>query len=180
MPGKALAGKKVLMVIAPKDFRDEELFEPKKIFEEAGAGVSVASVKNVSASGMLGGKATPDLLVSEANADEYDAVVVVGGMGSPEFLWSDKKLHKLLRDINDRAKVVAGICLSGAVLAKAGLLEGKQATVYKTDESLKEFEKGGAKYINKDVVTDGRIVTASGPHAAKEFGKAIVKLMSGV
>jgi protease I len=174
-----LTGKKILMVICPEQFRDEELFTPKELFERAGAEVKVASRSLGRAKGMLGGTVTPDLLISDAQADEYDAVVVVGGMGSPEYLWPDERLHHLLRAADAKRKIIGAICLSGAVVARAGLLQGRRATVYKTGDSLKEFEKAGASYSSEDVVIDDRLVTGSGPHVAAEFGQAIVDKLSG-
>lgn len=174
MAEKKLTGKKILMVICPENFRDEELYTPKEIFEQEGAEVKIAAPRLGTAHGMLGRTAQPDLLISQANAGDYDAVVVVGGMGSPTYLWADGQLHALLREAEQRGKVIGAICLSGAVLARAGLLRGRQATVYATDESLKELTQGGALYTSQDVVADGKIVTASGPHAAPEFARAIV------
>jgi len=97
-------------------------------------------------SGMLGATATPNILIKDARANDYDAVVVIGGMGSPEHLWDDTQLHRLLQDADKSGKIVAAICLSGAVLAKAGVLKNREATVYETPESLKELERGGAKF----------------------------------
>ncbi|GBC83359.1 Putative cysteine protease YraA [bacterium HR10] len=171
---EAVKGKRILMVIAPEDFRDEELFTPKQIFEAGGAEVTIASTRLGLARGMLGGSASPDLLIAEARAEDYDAIVVVGGMGSPTHLWADEALHRLLREADEKGKIIGAICLSPAVLARAGLLRGRRATVYVTDESMSELRRGGAHYQQVDVVTDGRIVTASGPHAAAEFGRAIV------
>ncbi len=168
-----LRGKKVLLVIAPEHFRDEELLEPRRILSERGATVAVASTRGGTAHGMLGAEVTPDLLVSDARATDYDAVVVVGGMGSPTHLWNDAALHTLLREAHAARRVVAGICLSGAVLAKAGVLRGLRATVYSTPESLRALSAGGATYMPQGVVVDGRVVTAEGPPVARAFAEKI-------
>ncbi len=174
-----LKGKKVLMVIAPEQFRDEELFEPKSVLEAYGAIVTVACKRHGSAAGMLGKSYTPEKLLGEVSGREYDSVLVVGGMGSPEHLWQDETLHKILQDASRANRIVGGICLSGAVLAKAGVLEGKDATVYKTTESVAELRRGGARLVDKDVVVSGKTVTANGPAAAKEFGEEVAKLLHG-
>jgi protease I len=174
MSGK-LAGKNILMVIAPEQFRDEELNHPKEIFEKEGGRVKIACKRTGKCTGMFGAAATPDILIKDAKAADYDAVAVVGGMGSPAHLWGDAQLHKLLQEAERAGKVVAAICLSGAVLAGAGVLKNKEATVYETPDSLKELQKGGAKFIRKDVVTTGKIITANGPEAARDFGRAIVE-----
>jgi protease I len=170
--------KKVLMVLAPNDFRDEELFEPKSVLEKAGAKVEVASPQTGEAVGMLGGRAKPDKQLKDCKAQDYDAVVVVGGMGSPAFLWDNVTLHALLKEARDSGKVVAGICLSGAVLARAGVLRGVNATVYETKDSIAALERGGAKRQKKDLVEDGRVITANGPAAARAFGEAIARALA--
>lgn len=173
MAEKKLAGKKVLMVIAQDQFRDEELLQPKEIFESEGASVTVASGVKSECKGMLGAKVKPDMLIGDARADDYDAVLVSGGMGSPTHLWNDTSLHGLLKQAKDSGKVVGAICLSGAVLAKAGLLKGVEATVYPDGSAIKELEKGGANYQKKPVVTAGDIITGEDPTAAKLFGRAV-------
>ena len=65
------------------------------------------------------------------------------------------------------------------VLAKAGVLTGKKATVFKTKESLAALQQGGAEYVEQAVVTDFNLVTANGPEAAEELGNTLVKLLQG-
>jgi protease I len=180
MQSKRLAGKRVVMVIAPDQFRDEELLVPRRMLEEAGATVKVASRSKMECKGMLGAQVKPDFLVSEVKMKEFDAIVVVGGMGSPEYLWGDIMLHALLAEANAANKTTASICLSGAVLARAGVLKGRRATVYKTPESMKELEKGGAIYSGEPVTVDGNVVTGENPDAAKKFGEALIEKLAAV
>jgi protease I len=128
---------------------------------------------------MLGGKATAEIAIADARADEYDAVVVVGGSGSPEHLWGNARLHEILKATEKRERVIGGICLSGAALARAGVLKGKRATVWKTPQSLAELREGGASYTAEAVTVDGKVVTAEGPHAAKDFGARLVDALAG-
>ena len=172
--------KKILMVIAPKKFRDEELNHPREIFIREGASVEIASTSLGEAGGMFGAKTKIDLLIKEVNYDNYDAVVVVGGMGAPEYLWGDTTLQNIISNANKSGKVVAAICLSGVVLARAGILRGIEATVYKTSESLSEYSKWGAKYTTNNVVKSGSIITADGPASAKNFGNAVVDALAGI
>ncbi|HEY9787671.1 MAG TPA: DJ-1/PfpI family protein [Candidatus Obscuribacterales bacterium] len=180
MADKSLVGTRVVMIIAPEEFRDEELLTPKKELTEAGADVKVASTRPGEASGMLGAKVSPDLVLSNVRAEDFDAIIIVGGMGSPEHLWDDRALHTLLKNMHSQGKVVAAICLSGAVLAKAGILNGKQATVWPMPESLKALKDGKANYLKQPVVQDGRVVTADGPEAAHAFASTIIKELSKV
>ncbi|MBU0461043.1 MAG: DJ-1/PfpI family protein [Nanoarchaeota archaeon] len=163
----------ILMIIAPVNFRDEELLEPKKIFESAGHTVQIASVSEGKCKGSLGAEVKPDILVSKARADDYAAVIVVGGPGCPAFL-RFPEVARLLNDAKAKNKVVASICIGGMILAKAGVLSGKKATVFKTAESVAAFQQGGAELMDKDVFVDGKFVTANGPQAAKEFAKQVL------
>jgi len=174
-----LEGKKILMVIAQQDFRDEELFKPKEVFEGAGASVFVAAPRNETATGMLGGEVQPDFAISDVNASEFDAVVVVGGSGSPKYLWDDTQLRNLVKDAYAGGKVVAAICLSPVVLARAGILKGKSATVFPSSDAVAELKKGGAIYKDESVVIAGRIVTGRDPASAEAFANAIVSLLRG-
>ena len=168
---------KVLLVIAQDGFRDEEYLVPKKTFEEAGIKIITASGTLENANGMLGAVVEPDIEIDKIDVEEFGAIVVVGGRGAPQYLYNNSVLHDVLREAYSSEKIVAGICLSGAVLANAGVLKGKKATVYATPESLTLMKKGGADYIKEGVVTDGRIVTAEGPAYAKNFADSILKLI---
>ncbi|MDD5542762.1 MAG: DJ-1/PfpI/YhbO family deglycase/protease [Acidobacteriia bacterium] len=180
MDTKKLSGKRVLMVIAPDQFRDEELLVPRQMLELEGARVDVASRSKMECQGMLGVKVRPDLLISEARAVDYDAIIVVGGMGSPQYLWGDSVLHALIRELYTVQKPTAAICLSGAVLARAGVLKGRRATVYKTPESIKEFEKAGATYTGEAVTQDGNVITGENPEAARKFGEALIEKLAAI
>lgn len=165
---------KILFIIAQKNFRDEELSKPKKILEDAGYKTEVASITTDFAQGMLGARIKPDLAVKDANAGNYEYVVVVGGSGAPS-LADHAEVLELLRN----AKRTAAICLGPMVLAKAGVLSGKKATVYKTSESVKALEEGDATFVDKSLVKDGTLVTANGPGAAEEFGRSILNVLEG-
>lgn len=167
---------RVLMIIAPKNFRDEELLIPKEILEHAGNDVKIASLTRVNATGMLGAVVKPDFAVHEINTDYFDAVVVVGGSGSP-VLAESKEVLSVVRAMAEKEKLVAAICLAPIVLAKAGILVDKDATVYKTKESVTILREGGARYVEKPLVVDDNIITADGPASAEAFGKKIVELL---
>ena len=123
-----LDGKKVLIVIPHTQFRDEEFFEPKKILEDEGAKVVVASTKAGTCRGMKGGVAQAEIAIADARTDDYSAVILCGGSSVPEFFWNDKKLQELVTAMSAAGKVVAAICLSTVVLAKAKLLAGRLAS----------------------------------------------------
>jgi protease I len=180
MADKFLSGKSVLMIIAPTQFRDEELLVPKKEFESAGANVTVASTRPGEAQGMLGAKVNVNATIYSVNPDNFAGIVIVGGMGSPEHLWGAVQLHDLIRHFHSRKQLVAAICLSGAVLAKSGVLNGKSATVWPDDKAIQELKTGKASYVKEPVVQDGHIVTADGPEAAETFARHCLEELSKV
>ena len=169
----------VLMIIAPKNFRDEELLVPKQILEKAGHKVAVESITTAPCKGMKGVVVTPQVSCEDADAADYDMIVVVGGSGAPELVLHGEVLS-LIETGRELNKQCAAICLGPMVLAKAGILEGKRATVYDTPESREAFEEGRVIYTKEDVVMDDHTVTANGPQAAKRFGEKLVEVLKKV
>jgi protease I len=168
-----LDGKKVLMVIPHTQFRDEEFFEPKKILEDEGAKVVVASTSARACRGIKGGVAQADIAIADAKADDFAAVVLCGGSSVPDFLWNDKKLQELVTAMAAAGKVVAAICLSTVVLAKAKLLSGREATVYFLPQAIQELKSAGATYVKETLLIHNNIILAEGPPEAQRFGQAI-------
>lgn len=164
---------KILMVVAPKDFRDEEYFEPKKIFENKGYRVLTATLNHGECYGMLGGKVKAELNLADINIADFSAVVFVGGGGSEIFFQNNHALA-LAKDAYNQGKIVAAICIAPMILANAGILKGKKATIW---SGMKRDLEKFASYTGKDLETDGKIVTASGPAAATRFAEAIVGLL---
>jgi protease I len=169
---------KVLYVIAPERFRDEELLEPKRILEQDGATVTVASTRGGIATGMLGAKVTPDCTLQQADAKSFDALAVAGGAGAPVHLWDSEPLRTMVKALHAAGKPVGAICLAPPVLARAGILAGKRATTFPADRALVELKRGGATYVDEPVVLDGTIVTGSGPEAAAAFGQTLSRLLT--
>jgi len=173
--GVSVKGMQVLMIIAPKDFRDEELLQPKELFEAHGVKVTIASTTLQQAKGMLGATVKPDMLIKDADPAKFDAIVLVGGVGASQY-WNDKVVHSLFIRAFKLGKVIGAICISPVTLANAGLLKGRKATVWASER--RRIEAKGATYTGANVEVDGNIVTANGPDAAKAFGEAILKLLS--
>jgi len=167
---------KVLLIIAPKNFRDEELFQPKEVLEGAGHSCTIASTTTNECTGMLGATVKPDVNVAGVDANDYDAIVMIGGSGSLELV-GNKAVLDLFRDAKEKGKIIGAICAGPLVPANAGVLRGVAATMFPNPEYIKKLKSLGVDYVEKDVVVDGRIVTACGPKAAKEFGKALAGLL---
>jgi protease I len=174
-----LDGKKVLMVIPHTQFRDEELFAPKRVLEDEGAKVVVGSTAVRMCRGMKGGTVQSEITIADAKADDYAAVVLCGGSSVPDFFWNDKKLQELVTAMSAAGKVVAAICLSTVVLAKAKLLAGREATVYFLPQAIEALKEGGAKYVNETLIIHNNIILAEGPPDSERFGQAIRAALAG-
>lgn len=170
-----LKNKKIAMIIASKNFRDEELSVPLDVFRRYGADVKVASSSLDTARGKLGMVVKPDILYSDITPKDYDAVVFVGGPGASDY-WNDPKAHALSKATLAAGKILAAICAAPATLANAGALKGKRATCFPSEGS--QLTAGGAKYTAKGVEVDGGIVTANGPQSAEMFAEEISKLLA--
>ena len=173
----ALKGKKVLMVVAPVNFRDEELKTPRDLLEKKGVEVALASTTLDEIKGMLGMKVIPSLLLKDAKAADFDAVVFVGGSGA-KALFDNADAWRLAREMNKFGKLVGAICLGPCIPAKAGILKGRRATVYPKEEYTDILRENGATVVPKEVVEDGLIVTANGPNASARFGDALVRALA--
>lgn len=160
----------VLMVIAPEMFRDEEYEHPREVLERRGATVTVASREAGPCKGRFGLTAFADILLADANAEEYDAVIFVGGGGASIF-FDDPIAHALARSMYESGKLVTAICIAPSTLAHAGLLQGKRVTSFPSQED--DLRAHGALWTGNPVQRDGRIITANGPEAAYSFGEAV-------
>jgi protease I len=164
----------VLIIIPPERFRDEELFCTKEELEDAGNDIVIASTKTGMILGSRGGKAKVKLLLSDIDTSQYEAVVFVGGGGS-KLLFENPEALKIAKNMYKDKKVVSAICLASVILANAGVLKGKKATVSGTESVT--IETRGAKYTGPGVTVDGLVVTANGPKASRLFGQKIAELL---
>jgi len=165
--------KKILMILAEDPFRDPEYFEPRKVLEKAGYSVTTTSTAPI-AHGAEGAEVKIDKPLKDVNSGDYDAIVFIGGAGSYQY-HNDKQAHQLAKDAVSSDKVLGAICAAVGTIANAGVLKGKKATSHSGVTDM--VKAGGAIYLTQGVVTDGKIITAEGPRAAKAFGEALVKAL---
>ncbi len=181
----------ILVVIAKKDFQDYEFLETKRVLEQAKQ-TQPHTLRIVSSSagdchGRFGALAKAELSCADAltlikqplsQPDAVHAVVFIGGGGALTLLDVPDALE-LARQAAKRRKVLAAICIAPVILAKAGVLEGQNATVWDDGNGtqMRLLKQGGATVLPQHVVVDGSIITADGPQAARDFGKAILKVL---
>ena len=119
---------KVAMIVAPQNFRDEELLKPKEVLESEGFSVEIFSKRAGKAKGMLGA-AVEAKSYEDIKTENFEAVVFVGGAGASSF-FSDKKAHEIAISAWKSGKVLAAICIAPSILANAVILKGKNVTCY--------------------------------------------------
>lgn len=150
--------------------------KPYRLLKNNGVAVTIASTTLEKVTGMNGLTVKPHILLKDVRAQDFDAVIFVGGSGSVQYI-DDPFAHKLARDAFEAKKIVGAICLAPMILAKAGILKYKRATVYPSEaENLKACV---VDYTGKPVEIYGNIVTADGPGSAGEFGTALLSLLKG-
>ncbi|MDI6731332.1 MAG: DJ-1/PfpI family protein [Candidatus Margulisbacteria bacterium] len=166
--------KTILFILPFRIFRDEEYADPKAVFEHAGYHVITASSRMGIAEGKLGMKTPVDITIENIKVDDYDAVLFIGGSGCREY-FNNPIAQKIAQETLQQNKILGAICAAPEILANAGVLQGKKATMYADTGCL---AKGGATYTGKDVEVDGRIITATGPKTAKLWAEMIVKALN--
>lgn len=169
--------KKIIMVIAQEGFRDEELLEPKALFEENGYTVVIASPQKGFCKGMLGVVLESDISIDDIVIDSsLKAFVVVGGVNAPS-LMDYPKLGEHLSSVREQNIVLGAICLGPMVVASFGVIDELHATVFCTDDSMSMFKDHKIVYFKEDVLVDETVVTANGPHASTMFAQEVLDLI---
>jgi protease I len=179
MPNTNISGKKIAMVVTFRDFRDAEYFIPADILTTCGAEIVNVSTQKGMAVGADGGDIEVQLTPQEFRVEDFDALVFVGGPGMGKNL-ENKDFQRMAQQAAKTGKVLGAICIAPVLLAKAGVLQGKKATVWSSpmDKSpINMLKEAGAAYQNEDVVIDDKIITANGPDAAESFGEALVEML---
>ncbi|RLF35924.1 MAG: DJ-1 family protein [Thermoplasmata archaeon] len=172
-----ITGKNVVLIIAHNGFNYKELIDVKDALESANASVYVASTSTSTATSSTQETYMPDLNISMVNLSLYDAIVFIGGPGV-ENHFLDHTFVYLAYDAFLQDKVVAAICIAPCILANAGILNGRNATVYPMETYISIVEENGGHYVDEKVVVDGNIITCNGPDAAWSFGAKIVGVLA--
>lgn len=167
---------KLAFIVAP-NFRDPEFFNTKVALGEK-LEVDIASTTTGQINGVEGNTLTPNLLIEDLSTKNYDGIVLVGGPGMYDLLYNDPdttaKIVDKVKEFNSTGKLVAAICISPIVFAKANIIQGKNVTSWDSGgQQRTEIERAGGKFTGDLVTKDGNIITANGPMAATNFGKEI-------
>lgn len=171
-----LEGLKVA-ILAADGFEQSELFEPKKALEEAGASVSVVSLKSGEIKGWneknWGDAVAVDLTVDQANAADFDALQLPGGVMNPDKLRMNEKAVAFIKSFFDAGKPVAAICHAPWTLVEADVVRGRTVTSWAS--LRKDLENAGAKWVDEEVVTDNGLVTSRNPGDIPAFNRKMIE-----
>ena len=165
------------MVIASKDFADQEYFDQRAIFNGGGALVIVASVGSEGAISHDLANVRVDVALADLRLEQFDALDIVGGAGAISYLLDNEALRNMIIAAFRSNKVVAAICVAPAILAKAGVLRNTPATCFNDSRIIGMLKMHGAIYKTRTVVASNRVVTANGPEAAKELALRVLSLL---
>lgn len=162
-----------VMIVAPRAFRDEEFKIPYEFLTGLGHKIRVASRDTIYATGLLGTVIKPQLVIKEIDSLAFDGMILVGGTGAAIY-WNDENVHNLARYFERTpGKIVSAICLAPITLARAGILNGRRATVFRDRSTIAEFKEKGVLYLQDDVVISGNVITAASPQDSEKFARAI-------
>lgn len=175
MASKDLTGKTVA-IVATDGFEESELLEPKKALEQAGATVHVIAPKSpIRAMKHHAWSVTieADRTTAEALPDDYDALVLPGGVMSPDSLRLDRDAIDFIRDIALAGKPVGAICHGPWTLIDAGAVKGHTVTSYPSLRS--DLINAGATWVDREVVVDKHLVTSRKPSDLPAFCAKLIE-----
>ena len=168
-----------ILIVATDGFEEWELFGPKQILEKRGAEVVLASPKLDPIQATIhddpGKTIRPDLTVDQASADDFDAIILPGGVRNPDHLRTNARAVQLIKDFAAQAKPVAAICHGPWLLVEADLLRGRTATSWPSIRT--DLKNAGATVVDEPAVVDGNIVTSRKPDDVEEFTRAVIDLV---
>lgn len=147
------------------------------LLRRAGIEVVTAGIAPGIVKASRGTQLVPDTTLDSVLRDEFDMIVLPGGMPGAQHLKEDPRILGLLRKMADAGKYTAAICAAPTVLAEAGLLAGRRATSY--PGFLDKLEVPGMTYLDDPVVADGKVLTSRGPGTAMDFALALIEALAG-
>lgn len=171
-----LLGKSVA-ILATDGFEQSELEEPLKALQDASADVSIVSLKRGKIQGMKhsdkGSLFDVDLTLDEAKAEDFDALMLPGGLANPDTLRSTPAAVDFVRDFASAGKPIAAICHGPWLLIEAGVADGRRLTSWPAIKT--DLRNAGAEWVDEEVVCDDGVVTSRKPDDIPAFNKKMIE-----
>ena len=171
-----LTGKKVAILVAD-GFEQVEMTKPREALNEAGAETKIVSPSSEKIQGMnhadKGDKFDVDIPLEKARAEEFDALMIPGGLMNPDQLRSTEEALEFVRHFFENGKPVAAICHAPWVLIDAGVVRGRTLTSWPAIKT--DLRNAGANWVDKEVVVDNGLVTSRKPDDIPAFNEKMVE-----
>ena len=168
-----------VLIVATDGFEEWELFGPREMMQLRGAEVWLASLNLDPIQATIhddpGRTIRPDLTVDEASADDFDALILPGGVRNPDQLRTHANVIELIRTFDRQGKPIGAICHGPSLLVEADLLRGRTATAWPSIRT--DLRNAGATVVEEAAVTDGNIITSRNPDDVEAFTNAIIALI---
>ncbi|HEX5177626.1 MAG TPA: type 1 glutamine amidotransferase domain-containing protein [Chthoniobacteraceae bacterium] len=168
---------KRVALLAADGFEQVEFTKPKEALEESGASVSVVSPNSDTVQGMhhadKGDSFDVDIPLDDANPDEFDALLIPGGLMNPDTLRSTPKALEFVRAFFRTGKPVAAICHGPWVLIDAGVVRGRRLTSWPAIQT--DVKNAGGNWVDEEVVVDNGLVTSRKPDDIPAFNRKMIE-----
>ncbi len=169
-----------VLILATDGYEQSELFSPREALMDAGATVTIASIKMDPIQGMKhdekGETITPTMLLDDVDVADFDALVLPGGVANPDALRMQPRAIKIIQGFFDADKTVAAICHAPWLLIEADVVDGRRATSWPSLRT--DLENAGAEVVDEAVVIDGNLITSRNPDDLPAFNEALIAAIS--
>jgi protease I len=171
-----------VLIVATDGFEEWELFGPREILQDRDAEVVLASLKRDPIQATVhddpGKTIRPDLTIEEVIPDDFDALILPGGVRNPDTLRLHPNVIELIRAFDRQGKPIGAICHGPWLLVEADLLRGRTATSWPSIRT--DLRNAGADIVDRPAVTDGNIVTSRNPDDVEDFTGALIDLIENI
>jgi protease I len=170
-----------ILIVATDGFEQSELLDPRYELLDSGAQVTLASPGRDPIQGMIhdekGATITPDITLEEARPDDYDALVIPGGVANPDRLRTNAKAIEIVRSFAGAGKPVAAICHGPWLLVEADVVRDRTVTSWPSIRT--DLKNAGARVEDREVVVDGNLITSRKPDDIPAFTNALIEMIEG-
>lgn len=169
-----------ILLIATDGFENDELFLPRQALIDAGASVTLASIATDPIQGEKGGEKgdtiTPDTTIDAVDTDDYDMLLLPGGVGNPDKMRMQDRAVDIVAEFMEDEKIVAAICHAPWLLVEADVVDGRRVTSWPSIRT--DLENAGADVVDEPVVVDGNLITSRKPDDIPAFNRAIIAALA--
>jgi protease I len=171
-----------ILILATDGFEESELFEPRQALLDLGAKVTLASPTTDPIQGMKhdekGATITPDMTLDQVDSDEYDMLLLPGGVSNPDSLRMEERAVEIAQEFDDDEKPIAAICHGPWLLVEADVVDGRRMTSWPSLRT--DLANAGAEVVDEEVVVDENFITSRKPDDIPAFNRAIIAMLTDV